>query len=385
MRPELQDIVDEAARMLGAATTLEDRDYNLVAFAAQYGQVDDVRQASILHRAIPPELVSWFEQFGIRDTTVPVRTPADTARRIMSRLCFSVRWQGVSYGFLWALDERRSLDDPIVAAVAELADQAGWFLSQVSRQKQDDAVAVTELLGSDRETARQSALRLIDRGSLPRNCPLVVAVVGCWNPVPTRPVVPQTALLPRAVLADPGPHSVALVVPARRGTEAREVAGQAIELYRTRLPPGWTGRVVAGIGGPRTDLADGRASWLEARIAARVAAVVDGVEPILEWANLGAYRLLAAAADPALRDVVADPAVTRLLENGDADLVHTARVFLDRAGNVQRAAAELSIHRQTLYYRIEKLQKLTGLDLADGRDRTRLHLALMLAPLVGAS
>lgn len=382
MRPELQDIVDEAARMLGAATTLEDRDYNLVAFAAQYGEVDDVRQASILHRAIPPDLVAWFEQFGIRDATAPLRTPADTSQRIMSRLCFSVRWQGVSYGFLWALDEHRSLDDPIVAAVAELADQAGWFLSQVSRQKEDDAVAVTQLLGADRDTARQSALRLIDRGSLPRNCPLAVAVVGCWNPVPTRPVVPQTSLLPRVVLADPGPHSMALVVPVRRGTEPREVARQTIELYRARLPHGWTGRVVAGIGGSRADLADGRASWLEARIAARVAAAVDGLEPILEWSNLGAYRLLATAADPALRDIVVDPAVALLLEGRDTGLVRTAQVFLDCAGNVARAAAELSIHRQTLYYRIEKLQKLTGLDLADGRDRTRLHIALMLAPLV---
>ena len=47
-----------------------------------------------------------------------------------------------------------------------------------------------------------------------------------------------------------------------------------------------------------------------------------------------------------------------------------------------RAAAELRIHRQTLYYRLQRIEKLTGLDLADGRDRLTLHLALTLAPLV---
>ena len=41
------------------------------------------------------------------------------------------------------------------------------------------------------------------------------------------------------------------------------------------------------------------------------------------------------------------------------------------------------MHRQTLYYRLRRIEALTGLDLADGRDRLRLHLARTLAPLVG--
>ena len=60
----------------------------------------------------------------------------------------------------------------------------------------------------------------------------------------------------------------------------------------------------------------------------------------------------------------------------------TAAAYLDHAGNVVRAAAELRIHRQTLYYRLQRIEELTGLDLADGRDRLTLHLALTLAPLV---
>ena len=65
------------------------------------------------------------------------------------------------------------------------------------------------------------------------------------------------------------------------------------------------------------------------------------------------------------------------------NLAATAAAYLDHAGNVQRAAAELAVHRQTLYYRLQRIQALTGLDLADGQDRLRLHLALTLAPLVG--
>ena len=64
------------------------------------------------------------------------------------------------------------------------------------------------------------------------------------------------------------------------------------------------------------------------------------------------------------------------------DLAATAATYLDHAGNVQRAATELGIHRQTLYYRLHRIEELTGFDLADGRDRLTLHLALTLAPLL---
>jgi hypothetical protein len=102
---------------------------------------------------------------------------------------------------------------------------------------------------------------------------------------------------------------------------------------------------------------------------------------VAAWADLGVHRLLACGPRRALREGVVDPAVEPLLAR--PDLAVTAAAYLDHAGNVQRAAAELAVHRQTLYYRLQGIQALTGLDLADGQDRLRLHLALTLAPLIG--
>jgi DNA-binding PucR family transcriptional regulator len=56
-------------------------------------------------------------------------------------------------------------------------------------------------------------------------------------------------------------------------------------------------------------------------------------------------------------------------------------VFLDHAGQAGRTAAELGIHRQTLYYRLSRVEKLTGLSLTDGEDRLLLHMALKGARL----
>jgi hypothetical protein len=100
---------------------------------------------------------------------------------------------------------------------------------------------------------------------------------------------------------------------------------------------------------------------------------------VARWADLGVYRLLGCGDRP-LVDALRDPAVTRLLDCGDADLVATGREWLDAGCSPQAAASRLGIHRQTLYQRLARLAGITGLDLATGADRLRLHLALTLLP-----
>ncbi|MFB8249820.1 PucR family transcriptional regulator, partial [Streptomyces sp. NPDC055952] len=94
--------------------------------------------------------------------------------------------------------------------------------------------------------------------------------------------------------------------------------------------------------------------------------------PVAEWASIGPYRLLTAL--PA--EAAHDPVVRTLLAPVHHDLARTAEVYLDCAGQAARAAAELGVHRQTLYYRLSRIEKLTGLDLDDGEDRLLLHMAL---------
>ncbi len=56
-------------------------------------------------------------------------------------------------------------------------------------------------------------------------------------------------------------------------------------------------------------------------------------------------------------------------------------MFLDCAGQAGRTASTLNIHRQTLYYRLSRVEQLTGLDLHDGEDRLLLHMSLKAARL----
>ena len=82
MQEDLQESVDEIARLLGAPATLEDRSFQLLAYAEQSGDLDEVRRQSILRRRATPEVRAYFEGYGIASAPGPVRIPADGGKVI---------------------------------------------------------------------------------------------------------------------------------------------------------------------------------------------------------------------------------------------------------------------------------------------------------------
>ncbi|MGW0499832.1 PucR family transcriptional regulator, partial [Streptomyces sp. NPDC003007] len=128
----------------------------------------------------------------------------------------------------------------------------------------------------------------------------------------------------------------------------------------------------AGVATPRSRLADLAAAWWEASAAARAALAEARLGPVAQWTSIGPFRLLTALPP----EIARDPVARTLLAPVHHELARTAEVYLDCAGQAARAAAELGVHRQTLYYRLSRIEKLTGLDLDDGEDRLLLHMTL---------
>nr|WP_079124950.1 helix-turn-helix domain-containing protein [Streptomyces lushanensis] len=173
-------------------------------------------------------------------------------------------------------------------------------------------------------------------------------------------------------VVEPGgvPEAVALLVRLRSGDALAPVL-EAVG----RLCEGAGPVVAAGACVPRRGLAELPDAWQEAVAAARAALAEPRFGPVAEWSAIGPYRLLTALPPGP------DPAVRLLLAPAHAELARTAEVFLDRAGQAGRTASALGIHRQTLYYRLSRVEQLTGLDLDSGEDRLLLHMALKAARL----
>ncbi|WP_433786241.1 PucR family transcriptional regulator [Actinomycetospora sp. CA-101289] len=220
--------------------------------------------------------------------------------------------------------------------------------------------------GRDPAVARDAA-RLLD---VPEDAPLCCVVAptgdgdgdGRNDPLPA----PSEALagLASSVWHARSGEVVGVVVPGDAGALPAVIAALS---RRARGPVG-VSPPVAGLG--ELDVAH---RW--ARLAARTlpagTATVAGLDERLPEA------LLAEAPDlgPRLRRV----ALGDLLDLPTAEratLLATLRAVLDADGSPSRAATALYCHRNTVMYRLARIETLTGRRLADARDRLLLGLAL---------
>lgn len=357
---DYQDLIDEVSALLGAPATLEDRDFTLIAFCAHEGTLDPVRTRSILSRRSSADVRSWFESFGIAKAEGPVRTPADPDTGVLARLCLPARHDGVTYGYLWLLDDGRiPLDDPRLPDAMAAAIHAGLLLAERARTAVAPARAFGLLLSESAADRAEGETALLATGHPAAASPFAVAVIHGAT----------TRLPPYGTIAHhPHPGELALLIPLRDPADLTPA--------RTAAQRFGEGPTVVGIGGGRVRPGEVRGSWEEAKAAVRVAGAVPGRGPLACWPELGPYRLLAL-----LPAVAPDPAVRPLLDPAHAGLLRTAETYLDQAGHAQRTAAALSIHRQTLYYRLSRIEELTGLDLDSGLDRLLLHTAIKSATL----
>ncbi|MFJ2114501.1 helix-turn-helix domain-containing protein [Streptomyces sp. NPDC087850] len=433
MKDDYQELVDEICALLGVPATLENRDFGLIAFGAHDSEddtaTDPVRTRSILTRKSTPAVRAWFEGFGITLATEPVRIPAaPDAGVFRGRICLPVRHRGRVLGYVWLLDDSDPGPSPSrLAAAMEVTSRIGELLADELRTGVDLARELRTVLtagpGRPRDTAL-SALRTA-LGPSAEGLHAIVCVAPWRGEEPRLRAVPGTAALctlpygteepvpygsggpfphgPEAPspYGSGAPQSHGSGAPQSYGTEAPSPYGPGAPgdgpparealalLVRLRsadtLAPALTAvarlradagpDAAAGVGAPRRGLAELPGAWREAVAAARASVAQPRFGPVARWTSIGPYRLLTAL------PTGPDPAVRALLAPAHGELARTAETFLDHAGQAGRTASALGIHRQTLYYRLSRVEQLTGLDLAEGEDRLLLHMALKAARL----
>ncbi|MFJ8073314.1 PucR family transcriptional regulator [Streptomyces sp. NPDC096176] len=426
MKGDYQDLVDELSALLAMPATLENRDFGLIAFGAHDSDddtaMDPVRTRSILTRRSTPAVRAWFEGFGITRATGPVRIPAaPDAGVFRDRICLPVRHRGIALGYVWLLDADPGPTDAQLSAAMEVAGRIGALLADEERAGADLSRELRAVLTAERGWQYDMAVDALrtELGSQAEGLHTLVCVTP-WptGDAPSARSLPGAAALctvPLASLATgPAAHAVGALVrlrsadnlaPAlavasrlaeaagsgaggpgtRHGTAGSSGTGRAAAPAGERTPGAADGpeaaarggRSAAGIADPLPGLGGLGRAWREARAAARAALAEPRLAPVARWADLGPYRLLTGLT-PGAAD---DPAVRALLAPAHHELARTAEVFLDCAGQAGRTAASLGIHRQTLYYRLSRVEQLTGLDLDDGEHRLLLHMALKSARL----
>jgi len=180
--------------------------------------------------------------------------------------------------------------------------------------------------------------------------------------------------------------SAVFLVPEDTAPDLASIEKLAGSILTTAAPVMKPGSASVGIGNLANGVGELARSHIEARQALRLTRRAGGRGRVASYRSLGAFRLLLEVQSPdALRRFV-DELLGKLLEyaqSRDTPLLQTLEA-LAAARWVRRAAArELGIHINSMSYRIERIESLTGLQLDDPETRVAISIALSARAMLG--
>lgn len=177
---------------------------------------------------------------------------------------------------------------------------------------------------------------------------------------------------------------IALVKEVRPNVDGKDLEKLARSINDTLLAEFYFNAVI-GIGTCVTGIKELAHSFKEAQVALEVSKVFDTDKNIISYENLGIARLIyqlpTTLCDMFLKEVFKRGSIESL----DQETLFTIQKFFENNLNVSETSRKLFVHRNTLVYRLEKIKKLTGLDLREFDDAIVFKVALMVNKYLASS
>ena len=137
-------------------------------------------------------------------------------------------------------------------------------------------------------------------------------------------------------------------------------------------------KTVIGIGTVVTHLRELADAYKEAQTAIEVGKVFDTEKSIMHYENLGIGRLIYQLPTTLCEIFLSEVFKKNSIDSLDQETLFTINKFFENNLNVSETSRKLFVHRNTLVYRLEKIKKLTGLDLRQFDHAIVFKVALMV-------
>ena len=402
----LDAIIHEAAIAAGRVVAFEDQQFRLRASAAPGGQavppVADGALSSVEERARLGELAQ-SQPFS---STTPPALVLPAARWRLERAAAPVVTRERLHGYVSVCGAPGSLSEFDLLAASRLAAICALELAAEQRalaaEQRVQRDLVDELLrpyGDADAAARHAA-----QAGLARDAAFVVYAFGVEPAAGTDAAAAVADGVSRqlrrsdrpSLVRRDGAEVIVICQLAERGdapgaeTESpsgpkapdrpsREIGEQVFASAASAAGDTGRGGITAGASRPQVGLAGLPGAAREAREALRIGRRVYGSGRLIAFADLGLYRVLHSLRDtPELAsfyEQTLGPLVEYDRRTGQ-NLVETLEAFFASHGNLSETADRLVIHRNTLLYRIRRIQEIGGVDLEDPETRLSLQVAL---------
>ena len=174
-----------------------------------------------------------------------------------------------------------------------------------------------------------------------------------------------------------GEHDIVLVKDIKPGTDMKELEKVATNISDTLSSEFYT-KVNIGISTIVENLKDLARAYKEAQIALEVGKVFETEKNIISYENLGIGRLIYQLPTTLCEMFLQEVFKRGSLESLDRETLMTIQCFFENNLNVSETSRKLFVHRNTLVYRLDKIRKITGLDLREFEHAITFKVALMV-------
>ena len=170
---------------------------------------------------------------------------------------------------------------------------------------------------------------------------------------------------------------IVLIKEIKAGIDSKDLEKLARSIVDTLSSEFYT-KAIVGIGTSVVGLKELARSFKEAQVALEVGKVFDTDQSIVSYDNLGIARLIYQLPTTLCETFLKEVFKTGSIDSLDHETLFTIHKFFENNLNVSETSRKLFVHRNTLVYRLEKIKKLTGLDLREFDHAIIFKIALMV-------
>lgn len=170
---------------------------------------------------------------------------------------------------------------------------------------------------------------------------------------------------------------VVLVKELKLDTEQKELLKMGKQISDT-LSGEFYVKCNIGIGTSVANIKDLARSYREAQIALEVGKVFENEKAIISYENLGIGRLIYQLPTTLCEMFLSEVFKNDSLDALDSETLFTIQKFFENNLNISETSRKLFVHRNTLVYRLEKIKKITGLDIREFDHAIIFKVALMV-------
>ena len=174
-----------------------------------------------------------------------------------------------------------------------------------------------------------------------------------------------------------GENDIVLVKEVKNTTDTHEIEDLAQTVAQTLSSEFYT-KVAIGISTVVDNIKDLARAYKEAQVAIEVGKVFDTEKNIISYENLGIGRLIYQLPTTLCEMFLQEVFKKGSIESLDRETLMTVQCFFENNLNVSETSRKLFVHRNTLVYRLEKIRKITGLDLREFEHAITFKVALMV-------